>query len=133
MPQVDCNTLLSCPLEEYVLHPEWYAPFPMPRRILRPFRGHPSPLEILREGIRDQVRLKGRVIVPAAPWLLAAETTLKIRAGCGWRKATDTATGEVEQALLASGWRCSWWCYNLLIEQPEWVPPAPVPVQGRLF
>lgn len=100
-----------------------------------PLQGYQSQLAILREGIRGQLQLKGRVITPAAPWLQAAETALKTRAGCGWWHPTDTATNEVEQALQAAGWRCSWWTYNLMVEMPGWVPPAAVPVavQGRLF
>lgn len=106
---------------------------PMSRRSTRPSRGYQSQLAILREEIRNQLQARGRVIVPAAPWLQAAETALKTRAGCGWRHDTDTPTGEVERALQAAGWGCAWFGYDVIIEQPGWVPPPPVAVQPRLF
>lgn len=71
--------------------------------------------------------------MPAAPWFQAAETALKTVSSCRPLSPTETPTKLVEDAVQAAGLRCGFWMYDLVLEQPGWVPPPLVAVQPKLF
>ena len=103
------------------------------RRTRPPKSGYRSPLDLLVDELVPQLKARGHVIAPAAPWLSAGQHLQRTHAACGWGLGSETAQGLVMERIVARGWLCIWSENALVVAQPGWVPPAPVAVQQGLF
>jgi len=99
-----------------------------------PKGGHKPGVMALLEQAAVELAAKGKVRVPASPWLKEANILLSIRKGCGWNRE-DTPTTMVEERLRYLNWTWRWEGEDLVLELPAWEAPAAriVAIQPRLL
>jgi len=106
------------------------------RRPRKPPKGgyQPPLLQMLAEA-QAGLGLHGKLRVPAAPWLAAAELLLNLQRCCRVVTAEETAHLEVEALLAGQGLAWRWEEEDLVLELPGWALPKPriIAVQPPLF
>ena len=104
------------------------------RRSKRPPVPQPSALQVLIEAAVPILAVHGVHRSPAAPWIAAAEVSIRIAQGCGW-SPHDTPDTYMAPMLRHRGWAWQWEGADLVLELPGWVEPplVVVAIQPGLF